>query len=296
MVTQGNYTFLTASDWYAVGETFNATINTAAGGTTELEYDYQALVPLIISKMEHNHAAEMMWQTILNQSTSRVKPFIIGLTGSVAVGKSTAANTLKKLLAVALPEAQIEIVTTDNFLYSNSILMAKDLMDRKGFPESYDTAAMISFMQAVKERQANIQVPVYSHEYYDILPDQVQMIKQPDIVILEGVNALHRAGQALAPIDLMDLTIYLDADLDLLTTWFMTRFERLVDQAKTEPTSYYHQFVNNRPAASELALDVWHRVNEANLLECILPTRELADIIIKKGPNHLVTEVALRKY
>lgn len=291
-----NYTVLRADKWHAIGAEFMAKYAWETPVTATLQADYQALVPLVITKMEHNHAAEIMWQDILGQPIGKVKPFIIGLTGSVAVGKSTSAKTIKQLLAEALPEAQIEIVTTDNFLYNNQILANRGLTDRKGFPESYNIEAMIAFLKAVKERHADITVPVYSHEYYDILPDQVQMIGQPDIVILEGVNALHRQGQALAPIDLMDLTIYIDAPTALIKNWFLQRFERLVDAAENEPASYYHKFITDRLAARQLAEEVWHAVNERNLKECIIPARALADIIVEKGPNHLVTQVALRKY
>lgn len=295
-MTIGNYTYLSAEHWRAIGVEFDALHSWSAPMTPLLQQDYQALVPLIITKMQHNHAAEMMWQTILMQPETKVKPFIIGLTGSVAVGKSAVAKTLQVLLQAALPEAQIEIVTTDNFLYSNADLTTKNLMDRKGFPESYNTAAMLAFMQAVKERRDDITVPVYSHESYDIVSDQLQSIGQPDIVIFEGVNALHREGQDLAPIDLMDLTMYIDADVKLIEKWFLARFERLVDHAQKQSGSYYERFISDRSAATKLAVNVWHTVNEVNLLECIVPTRGLADIIIQKGPNHVVTQVALRKY
>ncbi|CAH0416821.1 type I pantothenate kinase [Periweissella fabaria] len=291
-----NYNVLNAAAWRAIGVEFAPLHDWQLPMTATLQADYQALVPLVITKMQHNHAAEMMWQDILGQPTGKVKPFVIGLTGSVAVGKSTIAKTIKQLLAEALPEAKIEIVTTDNFLYNNQILASLNLTDRKGFPESYNIEAMITFLKAVKERHPDISVPVYSHEYYDVLPNQVQLIDEPDIVILEGVNALHRHGQALAPIDLMDLTIYIDAPTALIKNWFMQRFERLIDAAEHEPTSYYHKFISNRSAATKLAAEVWQTVNERNLKECILPARSLADIIIEKGTNHSVTQVALRKY
>lgn len=295
-MTIGNYTYIAAQEWQRIGRDFAQLHPWDLPMTELLQQDYQALIPLIITRMQHVQAAEVDWQKILFQSKPKPKPFIIGLAGSVAVGKSTVAKTIKTLLGAAVPTAKIEIVTTDNFLYKNEILMTNNLMDRKGFPESYDTAAMLAFMQVVKERQAKISIPVYSHELYDILPDEQQIIDQPDIVILEGVNTLYRSGQALAPIDLMDLTLYIDADVKLIEEWFLMRFEQLVNEAKEQPTSYYHRFVADRPAATQLAIDVWHQVNEANLMTCILPTRELADIVVKKGPNHVVTQVALRKY
>lgn len=295
-MTIENYTYVPAQQWQQMGTNFAQSHPWVSPMTPILQQDYQALVPLIIARMQHSQAAQEDWQKILGQPQNNVKPFIIGITGSVAVGKSTVAKTLKSLLTDALADAKVEIVTTDSFLYNNAFLAANNLMDRKGFPESYDTTAMLTFLQAVKERQGNIAIPIYSHELYDIVVTGQQVLEQPDIIILEGVNALYRQGQALAPLDLMDLTLYVDAEVALIEEWFLMRFEHLVEQAKTQPTSYYQQFIANRPAATQLAIDVWHQVNEVNLMKYILPTRQLADIVIKKGPNHIVTQVALRKY
>lgn len=290
-----NYTYLDAKAWYQIGVEFNLNHDLQIK-KTDLVEDYQGLVPLIIAKMQHNRAGELMWQSILKQPETKVKPFIIGLTGSVSVGKSTVANALKYLLKQTLTTSKIEVVTTDNFLYNNEILISENLMDQKGFPISYDTNLMIEFLKSVKEQKQNIKIPVYSHEYYDILPNEYKEIIQPDVVILEGVNALHRNGQDLSPVDLMDLSIYIDADTELIEKWFLQRFEKLVDEAKNEPTSYYNRFILDRKSATKAAIDVWQRVNKTNLDEFILPTRELADIIIKKGPKHRVFDVQIRKY
>ena len=227
-----------------------------------------------------------------------VPPFIIGIAGSVAVGKSTTARLLQTILSRTFKRRNVQLITTDGFLYPNRILKERGIMDRKGFPESYDMEMLIDFLNRVKSGQEEIKVPVYSHDVYDIIPDKYELIQQPDILIVEGINTLQLpANQQIYVSDFFDLSIYVDADPKMVERWYIERFESLLDTAFKDPDNYYYDYaIGDRKEALAMAEDVWKNVNLKNLEEYILPTRGRADIILHKAKHHIIDEIYLRKY
>jgi type I pantothenate kinase len=229
-------------------------------------------------------------------------PYIIGIGGSVAVGKSTTARVLQALLARWPNVPKVDLVTTDGFLYPNAILQRERLMDRKGFPESYDLPALLRFLNDVKAGRRPTRAPIYSHLVYDVMPNHWVEVDRPDILIVEGLNVLQagrlpRDGEAIPFVsDFFDFSIYLDADEDVLKAWYVNRFLTLRGTAFSDPKSYFHRYSKFTDAeAVTTATDIWTRINLVNLHENILPTRQRADLILKKGESHGVDEVALRK-
>jgi type I pantothenate kinase len=229
-------------------------------------------------------------------------PYIIGVAGSVAVGKSTTARVLQALLARWPNVPQVDLITTDGFLYPNAILEREGLMDKKGFPESYDLPALLRFLSDIKAGRRPVRAPVYSHLLYDVMPNQWVEIDRPDILIVEGLNVLQtgrppRDGKAIPYVsDFFDFSVYLDADEDVLRGWYVDRFLTLRGTAFADPKSYFHRYSTLSDAeAVATATSIWNRINLVNLYESILPTRQRADLILSKGESHLVGEVALRR-
>lgn len=239
-------------------------------------------------------------QLFLGKDTTKV-PFIIGLGGSVAVGKSTTARILQALLKHWPNHPKVDLVTTDGFLYSNAILESRGLMSRKGFPESYDRARLVRFLADVKAGVPEVHAPVYSHQRYDIVPAQVQTVSQPDIVIVEGLNVLQapptpREEHQLFASDFFDFSIYVDADEHDIEQWYVDRFLRLVETVFQDPESYFHRYASLTPAeARATASRIWNEINKPNLRENIHPTRMRAHLILTKGPSHVVEQVHLRR-
>jgi type I pantothenate kinase len=229
-------------------------------------------------------------------------PYILGIAGSVAAGKSTTARVLQALLTRWPNTPQVQLVTTDGFLRPNAELIRLGMMDRKGFPESYDGTAVLRFLSAVKAGQHNVAAPVYSHITYDIVKGESIVVDRPDILIFEGINVLlpnrlPRDGKVIPFVsDFFDFSIFLDAETALLEQWYIERFMSLRTTAFRDPRSYFRQYADLNDAEAEAtARSIWRRINLVNLHENILPTRPRADLLLTKGASHRIEEVALRK-
>lgn len=229
-------------------------------------------------------------------------PYIIGIGGSVAAGKSTLARVMQALLSRWPNTPKVELVTTDGFLYPNAVLQSEGLLEKKGFPESYDGTKLLSFVSDVKAGERNVQAPVYSHVTYDIIPGAGTTIDRPDILILEGLNVLSanrgaKDGRAIPFVsDFFDFSVYLHATEDDLEKWFAARFMRLRDTAFRDPMSYFKKYAGLDDAQAEAtARDIWTKINLANLRENILPTMPRASLVLTKGASHIIEEVELRK-
>jgi type I pantothenate kinase len=229
-------------------------------------------------------------------------PYIIGIAGSVAVGKSTTARVLQALLTRWPNTPKVELVTTDGFLRPNAVLQREGLMERKGFPESYDGTALIRFLSDVKAGKRNVVAPVYSHLVYDVVPGETITVDRPDILIVEGLNVLlpnrlSRENKMIPFVsDFFDFSVFLHADEALLEKWYVARFMRLRETAFRDPRSYFHKYADlGDDAAQAIARAIWTRINLVNLQENILPTRPRASLLLTKGASHRIEEVALRK-
>jgi type I pantothenate kinase len=225
-------------------------------------------------------------------------PFISGVAGSVAVGKSTVARLLKEMLSRWPSTPRVELITTDGFLYPNAELERRNLMHRKGFPESYDRLALLKFVADIKSGVERVSAPVYSHLSYDIVPGAEVIVESPDVVIVEGLNVLQPPvmGQEVALSDYFDFKIYVDADVANVTKWFLGRFEKLREGAFTNPKSYFHKYAEMPfEEALERAIEIWNTINLPNLIENIQPTRSRATLVLQKGSEHAVQSVLLRK-
>lgn len=229
-------------------------------------------------------------------------PFIIGVAGSVAVGKSTTSRVLRELLARWPASPKVDLITTDGFLYPNAILESEGLMQKKGFPESFDRPRLLKFLSDIKAGKSNVRAPVYSHFYYDVMPGHTVTIDRPDILIVEGLNVLQtrelpKDGRAVPFVsDFFDFSVYMDADTDLLLNWYVERFMRLRETAFRDPGSYFHKYSRiSDIEALATAKQIWNDINLLNLSENILPTRPRADLILTKNESHRISKVALRK-
>jgi len=257
------------------------------------------LLNLYVGARQYRHTVR---DKFLGSDTEKV-PYIIGIAGSVAVGKSTSARILQALLSRWPEHPKVALVTTDGFLRPNKDLVARNLMHRKGFPESFDIKALIEFVSAIKSGKKQITAPIYSHLTYDIIPDQSLQFEQPDIVILEGLNVLQTAAlndpeqsHRVFVSDFVDFSIFVDADTDLLKTWYIQRFLKFREGAFTDPNAYFHSYSKmSKREAIAIASKIWDEINGINLEENIRPTRDRANLILKKSINHQVSQVKLRK-
>jgi type I pantothenate kinase len=232
----------------------------------------------------------------------RKVPYIIGIAGSVSGGKSTTARVLQALLARWSPRPKVDLVTTDGFLYPNAVLERLGLIQKKGFPASYDLPLLLSFLSDIKAGRRGVRAPVYSHLSWDIVPNQWQEVDQPDILIVEGVNVLQTAplprhGKAVPVVsDFFDFSVYIDADVSVMRDWYVQRFLTFRDTAFHDPRSYFHRYsLLSDDEAIATATAIWERTNLANLEENILPTRPRATLILTKGADHVIETVALRR-
>jgi type I pantothenate kinase len=268
---------------------------------SEVEEIYLPLSRLLSMYVAATQRLFRVQQRFLGTGDTKM-PYIIGIGGSVAVGKSTTARVLQALLARWPNVPKVDLITTDGFLYPNAILERESLMDRKGFPESYDLPALLRFLTDVKAGRHPVRAPIYSHLVYDVMPNHWVEIDRPDILIVEGLNVLQagrlpKDGEVIPFVsDFFDFSIYLDADEDVLKAWYVSRFLTLRGTAFSDPKSYFHRYSKfTDTEAVKTATDIWTRINLVNLHENILPTRRRADLILTKGESHGVDEVALRK-
>ena len=256
------------------------------------------LLNLHVAAVQHLYEAR---HEFMGAPAPKKVPYIIGIAGSVAVGKSTFSRVLRACLARWPDHPQVDLVTTDGFLYPNRILEQRALMNRKGFPESYDQRLLLRFLADIKAGFPSAGAPVYSHLHYDIIPGAVQRVEQPDIIILEGLNVLqspdgHGGSSRVFVSDFFDFSIYLDAEEETIERWYVERFLRLSETVFRNPSSYFHRYADlTREEAIETAKRIWREINLLNLRENIGPTRERAHLILEKGERHRVEGVKLRR-
>ncbi|MCD7119825.1 type I pantothenate kinase [Limosilactobacillus agrestis] len=257
---------------------------------------YLPLIKLIQLRYQNFLEWQMQKANFLQRSTIRI-PYIIGIAGSVAVGKSTIARLISILLNKMLPDKRVALMTTDGFLYPNAELKRRGIMDRKGFPESYDMERLLKFLNDVKAGEPVIKAPTYSHQVYDVQLDKPLVIERPDILIVEGINTLQLpSNQQLYVSDYFDWSLYVDANPDLIEHWYLQRFGMLLETSFTDPSNYYYPYSKgDRQEAFKMAKDVWQRVDLPNLREFILPTKSRADVILHKTTGHIVDKLYLRR-
>ncbi|MEL6946055.1 MAG: type I pantothenate kinase [Pseudomonadota bacterium] len=267
----------------------------------EVSKIYLSLSRLLASHVEAAQGLFRQRAQFLNLGHQKT-PFIVGIAGSVAVGKSTTARILRELMTRWPASPKVDLITTDGFLLPNEELRKQDLMDRKGFPESFQRRAILDFLARIKAGERNVGAPVYSHFVYDVIPDQQVIVDQPDILIFEGINVLQvsdlpRDGNSVPFVsDYFDFSIYIDAEEDVIRRWYVDRFMQLRETAFRDPESFFHRYSQiSEDAARAIAIDLWERINLVNLHENILPTRQRADLVLHKGAEHGVDRVSLRR-
>ncbi|MEP6478175.1 MAG: type I pantothenate kinase [Rhodoglobus sp.] len=295
------------ADWAALAPTMTAPLSQAEivelrglgdsldlREVTEVYLPLSRLLNLYVGGARQLHKSTTEFLGTRSQET----PFVIGIAGSVAVGKSTVARILRELLARWSDTPRVELITTDGFLLPNAELARRGLMDRKGFPESYDRRALLRFVSKIKSGATEVRAPFYSHLRYDIVPDAEVIVRRPDVLIVEGLNVLQppAPGRRLAVSDLFDFTIYVDARTADIATWYQERFLTLQRGAFADPQSYFHRYASLSDAeARAKASEIWTSINEPNLVDNILPTRARASLVLRKNSQHAVSSVLLRK-
>ncbi len=299
------------TQWAALRDSVPLTLKEAEimklkGINEDLSLEEVAQIYLPLSRLLNFYiSSNLRRQAVLEQflgTDGQKIPYVIGIAGSVAVGKSTTARLLQALLSRWPEHRSVELITTDGFLYPNKTLNERGIMKKKGFPQSYDIHQLVKFVSEVKSGAKNVSAPVYSHLIYDVIPDGNKVINQPDILILEGLNVLqsgmdypHDPHRVFVS-DFVDFSIYVDAPEDLLQSWYINRFLKFRQGAFSDPDSYFHHYSKLPEAeAVQIATGLWNEINGLNLKENILPTRERASLIMTKSANHAVESVRLRK-
>jgi type I pantothenate kinase len=298
---------ISRSDWAALGQNTELPLTEAEitqirglGDFLDLKEVTDVYLPLSRLLNLYVTEAQKLHDVTSNFLGERAKrtPYIIGVAGSVAVGKSTVSRLLKEMLSRWQTTPKVALITTDGFLYPNAELEKRNIMHRKGFPESYDRLALLKFVADIKSGADKVSAPVYSHLSYDIVPGETVEIESPDVVIIEGLNVLQSPGQDqdVALSDYFDFKIYVDAEVENITEWFLNRFEKLREGAFTNPKSYFHKYAEMPyEAALDRANEIWRTINLPNLVENIQPTKSRATLVLKKGKEHAVESVLLRK-
>ena len=260
-----------------------------------VEHTYLPLSRLLNLHVLGTHQLAAVTDTFLGTPPAPV-PFIIGVAGSVAVGKSTISRVLQALLARWPDHPRVDLVTTDGFLYPNQVLEERGLLERKGFPESYDRRALLEFVAGIKGGEGHLEVPVYSHIAYDTVPNETRVVNQPDILILEGLNVLQAGDQGAFVSDYFDFSIFVDAETENVKGWYVERFLTLRDTAFAQHDAYFRRYADlSDSEATDVALEIWERINAVNLVENIQPTRDRAALILEKAEDHSVSRVRLRR-
>lgn len=299
---------LDREDWAALAPTVRASLSQTEivelrglGDSLDLVEVDEVYVPLSRLLSLYAEGAQQLHHAtsaFLGAKSAGTTPFVIGVAGSVAVGKSTVSRLLRELLARWEGTPRVELVTTDGFLFPNAELERRGILDRKGFPESYDRRALLRFVSLVKSGAPIVRAPFYSHLAYDIVPDAEIVVNAPDVLIIEGLNVLQPPGpgRRLAVSDLFDFTIYVDARTSDIARWYEERFLSLQRGAFANPQSYFHRYVSlTEDEARERARQIWGSINEPNLVQNILPTRPRASLVLRKNSEHAVSSVLLRK-
>ncbi|ARK31484.1 type I pantothenate kinase [Halalkalibacter krulwichiae] len=304
------YTPFTRAEWAKLSKTSTAILSPSelaqvgsineTISAEEVSDIYLPLSQLLFMHMTKSVQLHKSVNSFLQKETKKV-PFVIGVAGSVSVGKSTTARLIQALCSQWPNSPKVDLVTTDGFLYPNSVLEERGLMKRKGFPESYDIERLIRFLYELKSGSAYMEVPMYSHLTYDILQNEVQHIIEPDVVIVEGINVLqvNKKNRKIPHVfvsDFFDFSIFVDAEEDDILTWYIERFKLLQKTAFQQPESFFHRYRHlSDSEAHDFARDIWTTINGINLEKNIRPTRHRADLILKKGKHHKVEEVHLKK-
>ncbi len=303
---ESRYTTIDRADWAALRAATPLTLrqddlDKLRGINDQIDLEEVAAIYLPLSRLLNlrvsaSQELARVSSTFLGQMAPRV-PYVIGVAGSVAVGKSTFARILQALLSRWPDHPDVDLVTTDGFLYPNAVLEERGLMSRKGFPESYDTRRLLAFLRDVKSGADEVRAPVYSHVVYDVLDDAETIVRQPDILILEGLNVLQVGSHACEFVsDYFDFSIYIDAEESDILTWFIARFMALRESVFKDPNSFFRHFAAlSDEDARQTATTIWHDINGRNLRENILPTRERASLILCKAADHRVASVRLHK-
>ena len=266
----------------------------------EVQDIYIPMISLLQIRITHYLNLHNEQDQFFSNSSNPI-PYIIGIAGSVAVGKSTTARLLQKLLSMTPGNPKVALITTDGFLYPNRELERRGLLNKKGFPESYDARKLLALLSAIKSGRDTIELPLYSHLHYDVIEDKTQIIERPDILIVEGINVLQvstarGARRQIFVSDFFDFSIYVDASEKDLRQWYLDRFRKLQQTAFRNPDSYFHQYATcSDSELMEFANRIWDEINLPNLQQNILPTRFRSDLILEKGEQHFVRGVRIRK-
>ncbi len=305
-IEAGRYLTFNRDDWAVLRAATPLTLrqdhlDELRGINERIDLDEVATVYLSLTRLLNLYVAatqnlQKVTSTFLGKMAPKV-PYIIGVAGSVAVGKSTFARILQALLARWPDHPRVGLITTDGFLYPNRVLEERNIMNRKGFPESYDTKRLLEFLREIKSGAGEVSAPIYSHVVYDIVEGETAVIKQPDILIVEGLNVLQVGTVANEFVsDYFDFSIYIDADENDIEQWYVDRFLALCETVFQDPNSFFQHYAHlSHDEAIATARFIWHEINGRNLRENIAPTRSRASLVLRKGPDHRVTDVQLRR-